>query len=198
MTSEAKAFAQRYWKKSKTSSKAPRPRSRRRVKPLRSVVFVDLDSTLADTRQRQHIIEDARAAGYEPDWEAYSLACAGDAPMDGPIQLVRMLTWEGYHIVILSGRSEAAMFRTNEWLYRNQVPFNELILRPKAVSYDVSPEEFKVAAIEAWIERNPDHDDPVRPTLILEDWPPAADAMKAKGWKVLLVNPDYDRSGMKV
>jgi FMN phosphatase YigB (HAD superfamily) len=169
---------------------------------LRSVVFVDLDSTLADTRHRQHMIEDARAAGREPDWEAYSLACAGDEPIPGTIQLVRMLTWEGYHIVILSGRSEAAMYRTNEWLYRNQVPFNELILRPKAVSYAMSPEEFKIAAIEAWIDRNPDHDDPaggpVRPTLIVEDWPPAADAMKERGWKVLLVNPDYDRSGMKV
>ena len=165
---------------------------------MKSVVFVDLDSTLADTRQRQHIIEDARAAGREPDWEAYSLACAKDEPMEGPIQLVRMLVWDGYHVVILSGRSASAMVQTNEWLYRNHVPFNELILRPKAVSYNISPEEFKVMAIEAWTERNLDHDDPVHPTLIIEDWPPAADAMRAKGWKVLLVNPDYDRSGMKV
>src|SRR5262245_60208704 len=96
---------------------------------VKDVVFFDLDSTLADTTHRQHLIDDARARGEEPDWEAYSLMCSEDVPFPGPVQLARMLSWSGYFIVILSGRAEAAMAQTVRWLYENEVPFHEVILR---------------------------------------------------------------------
>lgn len=160
---------------------------------MKSVVFVDLDSTLANTKQRQHIIEDAREAGREVDWDEYSMACTADTPFPGPVQLVRVLHWSGYQIVIVSGRSEVARVRTLRWLHRNAIPFDEVILKPPG-NDGVPNEEFKVKAIQAWINANPDHDDLLKPTLILEDWPPAKDRMEAEGWKVLLVNPDYDRT----
>lgn len=164
---------------------------------MRSVVFVDLDSTLADTTQRQYIITEAREAGLDVDWERYSQACSDDVPFPGPVQLVRVLHWSGYQIVIVSGRSEVARVRTLRWLHRHDVPYDEVILKPPG-NDKVPNEEFKVAAIKEWIRRHPDHDDLIKPTLILEDWPPAKDRMEAEGWKVLLVNPDYDRSGLKV
>jgi phosphoglycolate phosphatase-like HAD superfamily hydrolase len=161
---------------------------------VKTVVFVDLDSTLADTTHRHHIIEAAREAG-EVDLEAYSLACAEDAPFPGPVRLVRMLYDFGCRVVIVTGRSAAAMIPTLDWLAKYAVPYHDLILR--AVGDDTPSGEFKVRTIRRWLAMNPDHDDLIEPALIIEDYPPAKDELEAEGWTVLLVNPDYSRATMK-
>jgi HAD superfamily, subfamily IIIB (Acid phosphatase) len=163
--------------------------------PVKYVVFFDLDSTLADTTHRQHLIDDARERGEEPDWEAYSLLCSGDKPFPGPVQLARMCSWDGYFIVIVSGRSEAAMKPTVEWLMEHDVPFNGIILRKQG---DTTPnEEFKVNAIRNWLVNHGASWEIDKPLLIVEDWPPAARAMEAEGWTVLLFNP-YPEQYVKV
>ncbi|MGH9107607.1 MAG: MBL fold metallo-hydrolase [Acidimicrobiales bacterium] len=92
----------------------------------RGTVCVDLDSTLADTRQRHHLVlpGDQRE---DTDWVNYSLACANDEPIEGACQLVRLLS-AAHRIVIVSRRDEAARQLTLDWLGRHGIPFDELIL----------------------------------------------------------------------
>jgi phosphoserine phosphatase len=162
---------------------------------VKDVVFFDLDSTLADTRQRQYLIDEAKEAGKEVDWEAYSLLCADDVPFPGPVRLARMLRNSGYFIVIVSGRSESAMSQTVRWLYGYEVPFDEVILRSN--DNQSSNEEFKITAIRNWLDKHGETWEIDKPRLILEDWPPAARAMEAEGWTVLLFNP-YPEQYVKV
>jgi hypothetical protein len=91
-----------------------------------SAVCWDLDSTLADTRHRFHLIEKIKAG--EATWDEHSLACTDDEPLTGAISLMRLLApHHTQHIV--SGRSAVAAYRTRAWLEKHQVPFDEICLR---------------------------------------------------------------------
>lgn len=73
----------------------------------------DLDSTLADTRHRAHLINQENRE--LTDWDAYSMACADDGP--GPaLPLALEFQALGGRIVIASARSECAREPTEWWL----------------------------------------------------------------------------------
>ncbi len=92
---------------------------------MKAAVLVDLDGTVADTRHRKAMVE-----GKDPDWLAYSLACHGDRPIKGVIALLHHIQI-AFHIVLLSGRHEEARERTVRWLAEHDVPYDQLVLRPK-------------------------------------------------------------------
>jgi hypothetical protein len=142
-------------------------------------VVVDLDSTLADTRHRHHLIETS-----DPDWDTYSLACADDVPVLGVVQVVRMLS-RSYPIAIISGRSRAAYGPTVEWLKRHRVPWSDLVL--KDVGDRSLPVPWKVNAVKSWLSRHPQD----RVALIIEDWAPMRPVFEGMGMPVLLVQPGY-------
>ena len=146
----------------------------------RDVVCVDLDSTLCDTRHRRNLIR--AADDPEPtDWRAYSLACADDAPIEGPIALVRLLA-RSCSIVIISARDEAARALTETWLRTNDVPYDRLILlQPERDGSDMAA--FKVAQVSRLLA------DGARVDLIVEDAPAIAAAMHELGVPTLLVQP---------
>lgn len=147
------------------------------------VVFVDVDSTLADTTHRQHVIQEARERGEEPDWVAYSLLCEDDAPLPA-IKLTQLLA-STCHIVLITSRYDVAMMPTMRWLYKHNVGFNEVIMQS---ADDPSPIDlFKVESIERWLDRHAVS----APALIIEDWPPIKEALDARGWTTMLVNPNF-------
>lgn len=152
-----------------------------RADQLGPVVFVDLDSTLADTTHRQHLLGDRTVE----DLTAYSLACADDTPFAGTVRLTQLLKGAGAHVVIVTSRYDVAMMETMRWLYRHNVGFSELIMQ--AADDASTIEDFKVVAIERWLANNGVD----APELVIEDWPPIKDALEAKGWTVMLVNPNY-------
>ena len=49
----------------------------------------DLDSTLCDTRHRQHMAAQVREK--KATWLEYSLACADDEPIEGAVAMVRFI-----------------------------------------------------------------------------------------------------------
>ena len=150
-------------------------------------VCVDLDSTLCDTRHRQHMIH-AADDPVPTDWRAYSLACADDAPIEGSIALLRLLALS-CRIVILSARDEAARGLTERWLRDHQVPYDRLILyRPQVDDADMGA--FKAAQVERLRAEG------AEVALMVEDALPVAASIRALGVATLLVRPpgaDEDR-----
>jgi hypothetical protein len=149
-----------------------------------SVVFVDLDSTLADTRPRWHLIED----DYDKtDWVKYALACADDIPITGTAALVRML-FQFHRIVILSGRAAAASKLTREWLSNHVIPYDMIVLREEGPDFYTPNGEWKSKQIAKWKYEHPQ--DVL--SLVIDDWPEAKEVIERDhGIPVLMVNPMY-------
>jgi hypothetical protein len=153
-----------------------------RVVRRRRVVFVDLDSTLASTWHRRHLInwDDIETT----DWEAYALACEDDPIFEGVRKLVYDLSCL-YWMIAVTGRYESAREPTKRWIRKHQVHFDELLMRPMGNRRE--NEEFKIDAIEAWLAEHPDDE----LYLLVDDWPAVVEPAKERGWDVLLVNPNY-------
>lgn len=75
------------------------------------IVTVDLDSTACDTEQRWHMIDRKNGT----DWDAYSLACVDDAPVESVLALCRLLIQFGVEVHALSARKAVALDITKEW-----------------------------------------------------------------------------------
>jgi uncharacterized HAD superfamily protein len=89
---------------------------------LDGAVIVDIDGTLADCRHRFHLYE-------AKDYEAFNAASKDDEPIDAVVELVRNLpkwTW----IVIMTARDESFRDVTMSWLNMNDIPFDQLLMRP--------------------------------------------------------------------
>ena len=148
-------------------------------------VFVDLDSTLADTRQRWDFIDPANRD--KTDWAAYSMLCENDVPVHSTILLCQMLSAAGFAIIILSARSEKSRELTIEWLLRYKVPFMDVLLWTEEYESDMPQDVYKVTRLLDWSFVNPEFE----PCLVIDDSPTIHKAMEHLGVPCLLVNPGY-------
>lgn len=149
------------------------------------LVLWDLDSTLCNTMHRQPMVEAIRASKNKgPTWVDYSLACAGDTPVEGAAALVRLLASFDVDQYGVSGRNQSAMDATHAWLLRYGVPLDRVFLRPDD---DFTPNGlFKVGVIERLRAQGNDV------VLFVEDWRETAEFIREKtGVPVLLLKGDY-------
>lgn len=148
----------------------------------RPIVCVDLDSTVCDTRHRHHLVLPGDERD-QTDWVAYSLACAGDEPIEGVVQLVQLLSAH-HHIAFVSSRDEQARKLTEQWLIEHEVPYDALFL---GGTDDVPQglEEFKVHHVQRLKDLG------YEVALVVDDLPSLADAMSAIGVPTLTVRPPY-------
>lgn len=91
-----------------------------RSKP--KAVWVDVDGTLAE---RVHDLAPQPVRG--PFDEA---RVGEDAVIEHIAELVRLLYADGYAIIIMSGRSTDCYVETEKWLIDNDIPFNDIFMRP--------------------------------------------------------------------
>lgn len=114
-------------------------------KPLngKNIIIFDLDGTLALIDHRRHFVD--KSSGVKVDWNAFFEACDKDEPNTPVILANRLVT--GYHIIILSGRSEAVREKTIRWLARHEVYYDELRMRAEG---DYQPDE---TLKEAWLKQ---------------------------------------------
>ena len=85
-----------------------------------SIVIVDIDGTLSDSRHREPLIE-------THGWDAFHAASPADAPIETVITLLR----HGSHSIwALTGRPEKYRAITNRWLVEHDVPIDLLLMRP--------------------------------------------------------------------
>lgn len=88
------------------------------------IYIFDIDGTLADLTHRLHCIEEVPA-----NWDAFFNLCSEDCPIESVIGVCRSLMKSGAKIILSSGRSDAVMNKTVEWLTDFGVPFNALYMR---------------------------------------------------------------------
>ena len=94
----------------------------------KKTVIFDLDGTLA-------LIDKRRALATKDgkmDWDVFFSAdnIKLDVPNTPVIKMAQMLDSQGFNIVILSGRSKVSYRTTRQWLIQNDVPFDDLHMRP--------------------------------------------------------------------
>jgi phosphoglycolate phosphatase-like HAD superfamily hydrolase len=150
---------------------------------MRAVLW-DLDSTLADTRQRQPMVAAIRESGNTgPTWVDYSMACEQDAPVAGAVALVRLLHGQLLQYGV-SGRNLSAELITRKWLHRYRVPLDDVFLR--ADDAYTPNGEFKVSVITKLRAAD------IEVVLLVDDWRETAEYVsKETGVPVLLVKGDY-------
>ncbi len=156
------------------------PRLLRAAGSRSEVVLSDIDSTLADTRQRRFAcptVDPMRT------WTEYAMLCGSDAPFPGPIRVLKMFHAAGYGIHLITGRPERARKLTEGWLLEHEVPYEQLRMRPDGISHEIS---LKVAYIDTLRAQG------YEPVLFLEDWPAEAALIEAAGVPTLCLNPRYD------
>ena len=96
----------------------------------KTVIF-DLDGTLAliDSRREISIGDDGKM-----DWDTFfnPKMISLDDPNTDVINMARILSSQGFHIWILSGRSDRTKDATIDWLNQHDVPFDDLQMRPES------------------------------------------------------------------
>lgn len=146
-----------------------------------SVVCVDLDSTLADTRHRRHLCPTVNP---DATWDDYVGVCGDDTPIAGTVRLVRMLCEAGYGIHIVTNRPAHVMHHTITWLRRHGIPLDELRMRTDDTHID-DGDILKLHYLADLRSRG------YKIMLYIEDRPATAAAMEAQGVPVVCVNPRY-------
>jgi FMN phosphatase YigB (HAD superfamily) len=94
-----------------------------------NIVLFDIDNTLADMDHRLHYFKRD-----EMDWDEFEDQCIYDQPIMPTILVARAFKAFGKQVWCWSGRTERIRSQTEVWLRNNGVPFEQLLLRPKAVA----------------------------------------------------------------
>jgi len=97
---------------------------------MNKIVIFDLDGTLAliDNRRNISMVDGKR------DWDIFfdPKNIDMDLPNQTVIDMARMIDLtDKFQIFILSGRSDRTKDATLDWLDKHNVPFDDLIMRPK-------------------------------------------------------------------
>jgi hypothetical protein len=89
----------------------------------------DIDSTLADTEHRHHMMDAIRAGGEgAPTWADYSMECVNDTVIEGSAVLMRLLA-PHFMQVAFTAREACAAARTAHWVRENNLPLDEIVMR---------------------------------------------------------------------
>ena len=96
----------------------------------KNIVIFDLDGTLADITARRTL---STKDNGKMDWDIFFDRdnIKLDVPNQKVVDMARMIKdTDRYQIWILSGRSKATYRTTRQWLIQNDIPFDNLIMRP--------------------------------------------------------------------
>ena len=88
------------------------------------IYIVDIDGTVADLTHRLYFIQ-----GEHKDWDAFYRACGGDTPIPEVIAVLKAIAAAGPMLVFATGRSEAVMGSTFNWLSENVLVPTALYMR---------------------------------------------------------------------
>ncbi len=90
-------------------------------------IIVDLDGTLADCSHRVHHIQKT-----PKDWDAFYAGCGDDKPIEAIKYLMTAMAYkhESIMLYLVTGRPERTRHATEAWLWRNEIPFDGLVMRP--------------------------------------------------------------------
>ena len=93
----------------------------RKRKPL-AFVF-DLDGTTGESAKRQRELFKTK------DMESFRLKSVDDFPVTSVVSLINALYLTQIKVIFLTGRDENSRILTEEWLEKNNIPYNHLFMR---------------------------------------------------------------------
>jgi phosphoglycolate phosphatase-like HAD superfamily hydrolase len=141
-------------------------------------IIVDLDGTIADISHRLHYIQDE-----VKQWDAFFKACTQDTPRENVVELLRILqeAYSGWPLDITvhiwTGRSDAVLKETVQWLKNHNIPYDWIKMRSDG---DYRPDhELK----QDWLDSAP-----FTPDLVLEDRTRVVDMWRSNGIECWQVN----------
>lgn len=140
------------------------------------VVF-DLDGVLADAVGRQHLLAYPRR-----DWRAFFQAVGEDPVIDEVATLLHALD-ERYAIVLLTARPLSVRRQTHEWLVRNDLRWDALVMRDVG-DYDLAA-EFKARTVDEL------RDEGLEPRLAFEDDQRNVDMFRRHGVPCVYIHSGY-------
>ncbi len=92
---------------------------------MKTILF-DIDGTLANIEHRRgHVAKD------KPDWKSFNAEMGGDTP-NAPIVALYKSIWDtdSYELILVTGRNERSRSLTEQWLAWNEIPFDQMLMRP--------------------------------------------------------------------
>lgn len=90
----------------------------------------DIDGTLANAEHRLHHILDKAPA--QKNWKSFYAESEKDTPIWPMIELLRITYWsEIGKVILLTGRNELCRSDTEEWLFRHNILYDDLIMRSR-------------------------------------------------------------------
>lgn len=75
---------------------------------MKNTIVIDLDGTLCNTTHRDHLIQES--------WDAFHAELHNDTVYEETSTLIRLFSFAGYEIILLTGRMEKFRKATEEWL----------------------------------------------------------------------------------
>ena len=97
----------------------------------------DIDGTLADCSHRiKYILPKTETFQsiddldkFQPDWERFYEECVDDKPIEGVIEILKLLSHTGIKIVLVTGRPKKYLAQTLDWLIKQNIKFDGIYMR---------------------------------------------------------------------
>lgn len=144
---------------------------------MRKIYVFDIDGTIADNSHRTKWVEQK-----PKDWKRYNQTMAQDEPINDILELMEALSrTDDVRIVLCTGREEVYRSITEDWLLRENVPYNALYMRP-AKDYRSD----SIVKVELLNQIRQDYGEPF---MWFDDRDSVVSAIRAQGVRVLQVRP---------
>jgi len=114
------------------------------------IIICDLDGTLCNCTHRLRLAE-------KEQWEEFNSKCVDDLVYENIANILRRLKDKETKIFIVTGRTENYEQQTRDWLFLNDIPYDEIFMREindKRSDHIVKKEIFNVKILFGRHESN--------------------------------------------
>lgn len=95
----------------------------------RRVAIFDFDGTLSDGSGRLHLLP-TKDLHLTESWSEFNRAAIFDNPIQSTIDVMNSMFAAGYHVIILTGRSDEVRYSSELWLKHHGARYDYLVMRP--------------------------------------------------------------------
>lgn len=93
---------------------------------MKNIIIVDIDGTIAKVGDRIKYLKES-----PKNWDAFYDSCFEDEPISEIIDLVDILSDQGYFIIFCTGRRESVKTITETWIKKHYFGgYSQLLMRP--------------------------------------------------------------------
>ncbi len=146
-------------------------------KQHQTTVIFDIDGVIADATHRNHHITKPNN-----NWDEFFQDCENDTQLTHNTHLLQLLAKHN-NITLLTSRPKAVKKQTTNWLTKNNIPWNTLIMR--SARNDIPSANYKKLAIQQLIEQNTTIE------IVFDDDPKNIAEIKKLGINAIYIHSGY-------